>query len=365
MRHLPGALACVLLAVVAGCSPPPADEKAPRTVLVRTVPGAPDAQQVNVYTGDVRSRYETDLAFRIGGKVVERRVDVGARVKAGQVVARLDPQDVRLAANAARAEVAAAEADVALARAELERAQSLRQRNFISGSALDTRRTALEAAEARLGQARAQAATAGNQTEYATLEADHDGVVVAAPVEAGEVVTAGQPVVRVARLGEREVLIHVPESRIAALGVGEPAVVRPWSAPRREYAGRVREIAPEADAATRSYATWISVPRADEALPLGATASAAFASPLDAQAMLPLPALTRVDGREIVWIVDDASTVHPIEVQAGEFRHDSVVIRAGLPPGARVVVAGVHRLLEGETVRPIEESAAVALDVAR
>lgn len=358
-------LASAWIVVGTACSRPPAEEKAPRTVVVRAVSQATLVPTLTVYSGDVRARYETDLAFRIGGKIVERRVDVGERVRRGEVLARLDPQDVRLAASAAASRVAAAEADLALARAELERSKSLRGRNFISESALDTQRTAMQAAEARLRQARAESATAGNQTEYASLEADHDGVVVATPAEAGEVVTAGQAVVRVARLDEREVSINVPESRIAELAVGSRATVRLWSAPQREYAGTVREVAPAADPATRSYAVRVSVPRADAALSLGATATVAFAAPSQAQAVLPLPALTRIDGQPTVWVVDDASTVHPVRVEPGEFREGGVVIRAGLPAGARVVVAGVHRLVEGETVRAVDEAAPVSLDAKR
>lgn len=362
-----GALLLASAWIIAGtaCSPPPAEEKAPRTVVVQTVAQAGALTTSSVYTGDVRARYETDLAFRIGGKIVERRADVGERVRRGEVLARLDPQDVRLAANAAASRVAAAEADLALARAELERSEGLRGRNFISESALDTRRTAMQAAQARLRQARAEAASAGNQTEYASLEADHDGVVVATPAEAGEVVAAGQAVVRVARLDEREVSIHVPESRIGEIAVGSGAAVRLWAAPEREYVGKVREIAPAADAATRSYEVRVSVPHADAALALGATATVAFAGPSDAQAVVPLPALTRIDGQPVVWVVDDASTAHPVRVETGEFLEGGVVIRAGLPAGSRVVVAGVHRLVEGETVRAVDEAAPVSLDVAR
>jgi len=357
-------IALPLAVVLAACSGPPPAEKPPRTVLVHAV--APhSATSLQVYTGEVRARHETDLAFRIGGKLVERSVDVGARVVPGQVLARLDPQDVRLAANAAAAQVAAAEADVALARAEFVRSEDLRARNFLSASALDARRTALDAAKARLRQARAQAASAGNQAQYATLAADGAGIVTATPAEGGQVVSAGQPVVRLARTDEREVLIHVPESRIREIAVGAAAVVHPWAEPARRYAAQVREIAPAADAMTRSYALRVSVAAGDEALPLGATASVAFAAPLDAQAVLPLPAVTRIDGKPVVWVVDARSQVHPQPVETGPYRDDGVVIRAGLAPGTRVVVAGVHRLVAGETVRVADAAAPVALDIAR
>lgn len=353
----------VLAALLAACSGPAPVEKPPRAVLVRTVGHGDADSQARVYTGEVRARHEADIGFRIGGKLVERRVDVGARVAPGAVLARLDPQDVKLAEQAASAQVAAAEADVALARAEFQRVQSLHARNFVSASALDGRRTALQAAEARLRQARAQLATAGNQSGYAALSLADGGVVTAVLAEVGQVVAAGQPVLRVARPEEREVLIHVPESRIAELRPGSPAAVRAWANPTRTYVAAVREIAPAADAATRSYAVRVSVADADDALPLGATASAAFAGSRDAaQTVLPLTAVTRVDGRATVWVVDEGSRLAPLAVDAGEFREDGVVVRGGLPAGSRVVVTGVHRLVAGETVRAVDEAAPVALD---
>lgn len=362
MMRLIVLLGAVLLAA---CAEPQKEAPPPRAVLVREIGAGTAPAGLNVYTGEVRPRIEADLAFRIGGKVIERRVDVGAEVKRGDVLARLDPQDVQLAARAATAQVAAAKADVALAQAEYERTKELRQRNFISDSALDSRRTALEAATAKLRQARAQAASAANQTDYASLVADRDGVVTAALAEAGQVVAAGQPVFRVARPGEREVLIYVPEGRVGALAPGTPAQVRPWAAPGRDYAGRVREVAPAADPATRTYAVRVSVPKADAALPLGATASVAFADPSLAQAVLPLPAVTRIEGRATVWVVDDASRVQPVTVVVGAYREDGAVIESGLPARARVVVAGVQKLVPGERVRPVAQDAPVALDVGR
>ncbi|HRP94993.1 MAG TPA: efflux RND transporter periplasmic adaptor subunit [Rhodocyclaceae bacterium] len=357
--------AAVLAVAVAACSGPPPADTPPRTVLVRSVGEAAALPAIDLYTGEVRARIESDVAFRIGGKLVERRVDTGAMVRRGEVLARLDARDVELAASAAAAQLAAAQADVALARAELTRSEALQAAGFISASALDARRTALAAAEARVRQARAQAATAGNQAAYAEIKAEADAVVVAAPVEAGQVVAAGQPVLRLARPGEREVLIHVPESRVAAFAPGQVARVRPWAQAAREYAGVVREIAPAADAATRSYALRVSVPKADAALPLGATANVVFARTTPAQTLLPLPAVTAIEGRPTVWIVDAASRVRPLAVEIGAMREDGVVIRSGLPAGARVVLAGVHKLVEGESVRAVEEGAPIALDAMR
>lgn len=353
----------VLAGLLAGCSGPAPVEKPPRAVLVRTIGNDAAEPQLRVYTGEVRARHEADIGFRIAGKIVERNVDVGARVRPGAVLARLDPQDVKLAEQAAAAQVSAVEADVALARAEFERVQNLHARNFVSASALDGRRTALQAADARLRHARAQLATAGNQAGYAALTVADAGVVTAAPAEVGQVVAAGQPVLRVARPDQREVLIHVPESRIAELKTGSPAAVRAWANPARTYVAAVREIAPAADAATRSYAVRVSVADADDGVPLGATASVAFAESRDAvQTVLPLTAVTRVDGHATVWVVDEAARLAPLAVEAGAFREDGVVVVGGLPAGSRVVVTGVHRLVAGETVRAVDEAAPVALD---
>lgn len=362
MRMLVLALAAMVLSA---CSEPPAVEKVPRAVLVRNLAGDTTPRQPNVYVGEVSARYESDLAFRIGGKLVERRVDTGARVKRGQVLARLDPSDVELAARAATAQLAAAEADLALARAELKRGEDLHDSSFISASALDARRTAVQAAEARVRQARAQADAAGNQADYAVLRSDRDGVVVAAPVDPGQVLAAGQAVVRIAQPDEREIVIHVPESRVRGYSTGQVAAVRPWAVEDKVYAGSVREIAPAADAATRSYAVRVSVPRADELLPLGATASVAFASTEASQIIVPMAAVTAIDGVATVWVVDEASRLQPVRVSIGMLREDGVVISSGLPADARVVVAGVHKLIAGEVVRAVAETAPVALDVKR
>ncbi len=351
--------------LLTACSAPAPDAPPPPAVLVRTIDGTGAVAPGAVYTGEVRARIEADLGFRIGGKLLERRVDVGARVAAGSVLAVLDAQDAQLAAGAAQAAVAAAGADRALAHSELERALELRARNFISASALDARRSAAQAADARWRQARAQAATAVNQTGYTQLRADADGVVTGVMAEPGQVVGAGQPVLRVARPGAREVLIHLPEGRARALVPGAAAVVRPWAAPDFAYAAQVREVAPAADAATRTYAVRVAVAEADDALPLGATASVVFAGAAGAGVLLPLPAVTREGGEARVWLVGEDDTVSSVAVTVGAWREDGVVVGAGLPARARVVVAGVHKLVAGMAVRAVEEGAPVRLDVRR
>lgn len=353
-----------VILVVAACARAPEPEATPRAVLVRSVGHGVEGAAA-VLTGEVRARHEAELAFRVGGKLLERRVDLGAAVARGDLLGRIDPQDVELAAAAARAAVAAAESDLTLARVEYDRARSLRDRNFISGSALDSRAATRQAAEARLAQARAQAASAGNQAAYASLRADADGVVTAVLAEPGQVLAAGQGVLRVARQGEREVLIFVPESRVRQMTVGAPVEVRPWAEAGRRYPGRVREVAAAADATTRTYALRVSVPGADEALPLGATAAVLFPGDGAGQTLLPLPAVTRQGDSASVWVVDGEGVAHPRPVEVAAFREDGVLVKGGLEPGERVVVAGVHTLAPGQTVRAMDEAAPVALDVKR
>lgn len=358
--------ACLLVA----CSAPAPESSPPRAVLVRTLDAAAAAPAGHIYAGEVRARIEADVGFRVGGKLIERKADIGAEVAAGALLALLDPADARLAASAAQAAWAAAEADLALARTEYVRAQELAARKFVSASVLDARHTALQAAEARLRQARAQAETAANQAAYTRLEAPAAGVVTAVLAEPGQVVGVGQPVFRIARPDEREVLIHVPEGRAGQMQPGMAARVWTWAAPEREYAASVREVAPAADAATRTYALRVAVPQADAGLPLGATASVLFAAPDGAQGgvLLPLAAVTRMPGTSAggtVWVLGEDDRVRPVGVDILAWREDGALLRVELPAGARLVVAGVHALVEGETVRAVEEGAPVLLDVKR
>lgn len=363
MRTFAGIMG-VALGLLAACSKEPEPAMPPRAVLVKSVDQATVGAAARL-SGEVRARHEADLAFQVGGKLVERRVDVGAPVKKGQILGRIDPQDVNQAAAAARAAVTAAESDLALARAELERTRELRARNFVSASVLDERTTSFRAAEARLAQARAQAGVAANQAAYARLVADADGVVTAVLAEPGQVVGAGQAVLRVARQGEREILVFLPESRRREVAVGAAAQIRPWAEAGRSYAGKVREVAPAADPATRTYAVRVSVPAADEALPLGATAVVLLSGEEAVQVLLPLPAVSRRGDAASVWVVDGDGTVQPRQVEVAAYREDGVVVKGGLAATDRVVVAGGHTLVPGQKVRPVDATAPVALDVKR
>ena len=241
----------LLVVVVAGCAKEVEKKEAPRPALVRQI-SLGETGQAFVYSGEVRARHEVDLGFRVGGKILERRVNLGDRVRRGQLLVKLDPKDVTLAASAAKAQVAAAEADENLAQVEYERARALAAKNYVSGSVVDQRLSTLLAAQARLKQTRSQADIAVNQNAYADLLADRDGVVTQVVADAGQVVAVGQPVVRLADSIEREVLIYVPERRIAGLKPGAAALVRSWALPEQTFDAEVREVGAAADSATRT-----------------------------------------------------------------------------------------------------------------
>ncbi|WP_374603414.1 efflux RND transporter periplasmic adaptor subunit [Niveibacterium sp.] len=358
------ALTGVLGLTLAACSHEAPPQPAPRAAVVRTV-GLGDTAQLAVYAGEVRARHEIDLAFRVGGKVLERNVTLGSRVKKGDLLARIDPQDVELNAEAAKAQVVAASADLALAKAEFDRSKALSDQHFISGSVLDQKRAALLAAQARLQQARAQADVASNQSGYSRLVADRDGAITATPVEAGQVVAAGQTVLRIAASNEREVLIYVPEQRIAGIKTGTPVGVRPWAAQDQVFEGAVREVAAAADTTTRTYAVRISVPRADDKLALGATAAVAFPTQQKSSIVLPHGALIQKSGAPSVWVVSADGTLQPRSVKVGAWREDGALIESGLANGDRVVVVGAHRLAAGDKVKPVPDNTPVALDSQR
>ena len=342
--------------VVAGCA-----KEAPPREVIRPVQLAPvvvgTMAETAVFAGEVKPRHETDLAFRIGGKIVERRADVGAAVKKGQVLARLDPADVALQAQAAEAAVAAARTESDFARAELERYQNLYRQKCVSESALDGKQNAMLAAGARLQQAQANLAVNRNQTGYATLVAPDDGVVTAVTAESGQVVAAAQPVMKLARTDEREVAIAVPENRIGELRAAQRIHVVLLANPRRPFSGRVREISPAVDPVTRTFAVRIAVPDADASLGWGMTANvAAVAAGAGQSALIPLTAIYHeANGKPAVWVYDaDARNVSLRAVELGPYREDGVVITRGLNHGEWIVAAGVNKLQPGQSVKPYE-----------
>jgi membrane fusion protein, multidrug efflux system len=310
----------------------------------------------NVYSGEVRPRVETALGFRIAGKLIERRAELGQEVKAGQLLARLDRTDPALAAQAAGNQRAAAEAELELARADAKRFESLRGQNFVSQAALDGKLTALKAADNRAAAARAQADTAGNQAGYADLVADASGVISAVLAEPGQVLAVGAPVYRIARQGaqEKEVLISVAENQVQDFAKAREVAVSLWADSAKTYRGRVREISPQADPVTRTFAVRIALLDADPAVRLGMTASVTQSGAASNILQVPAPSIVQQNGKPAVWVLGEGGsiTLRPVEVAA--FREDGVILSGGVKPGEKIVAAGGHKLIPGERVRILE-----------
>jgi multidrug efflux system membrane fusion protein len=340
------AATCLALALSACGStetPPPVAPK----VLVQPA-GAGDAG-VTVYTGEIRARHEVDLAFRVGGKIAARLVDSGMMVKAGQPLARLDPADLQLSRQAAQAQVAAAESEFTTAGAERARYADLVAKRFVSQAAFDAKENAFRSAQARLEQARAQSRISGNQAEYGTLVAEHEGVITAVLADAGQVVSAGQPVFRLARPEEKEVAIAIPEGRLAELKAARQIAVSLWAQPELVMAGEIRELAAAADPATRTYAARIRIVDPASAVALGMTARVILGSPSSAAIVVPLTAVVDNGKGPQVWVVDDGKAmIRPVEVAA--FREDGAAIASGLKAGEMVILTGQRRLVDGQAV---------------
>ena len=350
MKNILPSIAAALL--LAACAKANVAEEPVRPVMTqRVTPGAVASR--DIYSGEVRARYETDVGFRVAGKIVSRPVDAGSRVTRGQVLARLDPEDAKLAAQGAQAQLASAESDYALARSELDRHADLLAKKFISQSAFDVKQNAFNAARARADQARSQAAITGNQAAYTTLVADADGVVVSVAAEPGQVVAAGQPVLKLARSGEKEIVLNAPEGQLARFKPGQEVAISLWADPANVFRGRVREVAGGADPVTRTYAVRVAAVDPPAGAQLGMTANVVFAPAADAQlVLLPLSALAGDRTQPAVWVVDPATgQVRLKPVTVGQFREDGVSITGGLAAGDVVVTAGVHKLRAGQSVR--------------
>ncbi|MDO9106214.1 MAG: efflux RND transporter periplasmic adaptor subunit [Methylovulum sp.] len=353
MRHtLFGLLALPLLAA---CDKPAEAPPPPRPALVMKVTANnPDTAMTLV--GMVVPRYQSAQAFRIAGKIIERRVDIGAKVSKGQVIARLDATDSQLDRAAASAEVASAEASQALAVVEMMRQRQLYDKKFISASALDIRVAELKASSARLAKVKAQASISGNQIQYTTLSADRDGVVSFIQAEPGQVVEAGNIIVKIDDTRAVDVLVTVPESRMAEVTLQAPVYIKMWADQQKLYRGVVREIGPEADTATRTFNVRITLENADAAVKFGMTAGVKFIDPNKAKqngVIVPSRAVTANNGNSQVWIISDDNHAHARTVETDAFREDGVIIRKGLSEGETIAIAGVHSLTENQLIRPI------------
>lgn len=351
-------LAIAVVLAQAGCAKEEKKPDEPRAVnVVRAETSS--GELGTSYTGEVRARFETQLGFRVAGKVTARLAEVGDKVKTGQVLAKLDPGDQQLGIEAARQQLAAADANYEQNRSDLTRFTELAKQGFVSTADIERRANATRVAEAQLAQARAQLGTYENQSAYTQLRADHDGVVTAIGAEVGQVVAAGQMVMRVARRGEREVAVNVPENRLAEIRNAKQIRIGFWAEPDKLLDGRVREIAPSADPVTRTYTTKVTILDADTNVQLGMTANVYFKSNGHGSVVrLPATALYQKGTEAAVWVVDPKTaqvSLRPVKV--GRFGDDGVTITEGLAGGEIVVRAGVHKLFANEKVRILAEAA--------
>ncbi len=313
---------------------------------------------ISYLPGEVRPRYEQRYGFRVPGKIARRAVDVGQEVKAGQVLAVLDSQDALPAINAQSAQVEVARTDFVLQQSELKRQQELRDKGFVSGAALERQAATTAAADARVKAAQSQLANAQNGLNFQTLRADKAGVVVAIEAEAGSVVSAGQSVVRVAQLGEKEIIVNVSEREVGLMKQAKGFAAQFDAIPGKLYVAKLRELAPAADAASRTYMAKLSIANADDALKLGMSATVRLDLGEAQVIVIPNTALYTRDNATRVWLVDRASeTVKPVEVKLGTSTNEGVAVISGLKPGDLVVTAGANLLLAGQKVRLLEAAA--------
>lgn len=342
------------------CSRPAPPQEPIRAVKIMTV-GVNTFSSGYEFAGEVRAKVESRLGFRISGKIIKRQAELGQRVKAGQVLAQLDPQDYKLAADAARAQLQAAATNRDLAASDFKRYKELKDQNFISGAELERRESTLKAAQAQYEQAQSQLAVQGNQASYASLVADVAGVVTAVEAEPGQVVTAGTPVVRIAADGARDIVFSVPEDKITSFKPGMLVKVRGW-VQDTQLTASVREVGASADPLTRTYQVKAALGKPDVAPPLGATVyvlppglGGSGAEGLQV-IKLPTSALRQEGKASAVWVLDKSTmTLKSQTVQIATADGNEAVIAAGLQPGMLVVSAGVHVLSPGQKVTIYQE----------
>ena len=354
-----------LILGIAACSPKQEAPEPIRSVKLLTV-GSSELNVQGEYAAEVRARTESRLGFRVGGKILVRQAEAGQRVQAGQVLAEVDVQDYALAAQAAQAQAIGARAQRDLAASDYKRYEALLAQNFISAAELERRSASLKAAQSSLDQALSQAQSQANQAGYAKLTATTSGVVTAVEAEPGQVVSAGQPVVRFAQDGPRDAVFAVPEHVVGRLKLGQKMSVTVGNT-TQSFQGRVREIGASADPATRTFMVKLALEKA-EALPLGMTLN--VQAPLLAGSQtdvikLPTSALRQEANQTSVWVYDpQTSTVLSQVVQVATADGNDVVIAAGLKAGQQVVSAGVHVLSPGQKVT-VYNAAALSTPVAK
>lgn len=345
--------------MLTGCFSPEAETQKPSRPVLVEHPQPLTGQTGEVFPGTVRAREEADLAFRIAGKILTRRAQAGQQVKAGEVLATLDPEDVSLNLKAAEANVSAALADMNLAEAELKRHKDLLDKGYISKSLYDVRENNFQLAKARHEQAQSSAAVVRNQSRYSTLTADKAGLITAVLAEAGQVVAAGQPIFRFASGSEREVIIHVPEGRLDALRKAEKLAVTLWAVPGKVYPAKIREVNLQADRSTRTHEMKVTILQADDDVQLGMTASVIAGEAVSAGVFIvPLSALSGTEPHK-VWAVKDGKA-QAVPVQVLRYVETGAIVSGALTPEQWIISAGVQLVSDQEPVQMIERKRTAA-----
>lgn len=362
-RHFKAALPLVLAACAlsglagrANAAEPGAEKSALRPVLVASVRYGGESER-RTFVAVVRPRVEADLAFRVPGKVARRLVDVGRVVRAGEPLAELDTTDLRLQKEQAEAERAAAARGLEQAQIDAQRGGVLNRQGWNSNAVYDRQKTALEEARGRALRAERAAELAANALDYAVLRADSDGVVSAAMIEPGQVVAAGLPALRLARAGEKEAVVAIPEIYVARVKQGA-ATLSLWSAPDRNYRANLRELSPTADPVARTFAARFALPDADSAVALGMSATLTIVADTQGKlARVPLSAVFNQGKGASLWTVtqDGALALKPVVIARYDGR--DALVASGVEEGERIVVLGVQKLDPAVKVRPVTEIA--------
>jgi RND family efflux transporter MFP subunit len=359
LSSLLGVLALAGALSLAACSKKEAAAPAARPVVAVAIHADGHALQATSLPGEVQSRYATPLSFRVGGKIIERRVRLGDTVKSGEVVALLDPADAQKNAASAQAQLDAAQHGLVYAQQQLERDKAQAKENLIAPAQLEQTTNAYASALAQRDQAQQQLALAKNQLQYTTLVAGHAGVITAENADTGQNVSAGQAVYNLAWSGDVDVLCDVPESALAAFAVGQNASVMLAALPNRTFSARVRELSPAADPQSRTWRARLTLDNPGPDVRLGMTADVTPVVPLATAAQhgvftLPVTALFH-EGREpAVWVVRPAdNTLELRRVTVTRYYERTIVVSEGLKDGESVVLQGVHTVSAGEKVRAI------------
>jgi len=343
--------ASVLAAILTGCQEPAPSAPDVRPVRTVTVQRSAGGEPVSL-TGQIRAQDEVSLAFRLDGRLIERRVNVGDTIKPGQVIGRLDPQIQQNALRQAQASVSAAQGQLTQARNTFNRQQELLNKGFTTRAQFDQAQQALQSAQAQVDSAQAQLHNTQEQLSYTELQADAAGTVTATGAEPGEVVRAGQMIAQVARQGGRDAVFDVPAQLIRTAPRDPVVDIALTDDSTVKTTGRVREVAPQADPATRTFQVKVGLTDPPSAMRLGATVVGRIQLAAPPGVEIPASALTEANKRPAVWVVDSQSqTVSLRNVDILRQDPASVVVSHGLETGEIVVTAGVQVLRPGQKVR--------------